>query len=235
MKATANTLVVCALLLALASLTRAQGPEGKTIRGTVVDEANVAIAGAEVCVPDPVHGGPCSKSTVDGKFSILVDRAGSYLLSAQDFDLGYPYLYLGGVPFYGRRFRRVPEVIVKENSTPEPIKIVLGPKAGRLIATIIDDATDKAIPSGSVTLCRVNEPNSCWSIMCPFPNGHYEVLTPEVAFTIKFSTWDGKLVDGKWVNGKWVERKAIDGDSGKPIDVLQVDLGARKEITVRLH
>ena len=67
-----------------------------------------------------------------------------------------------------------------------------------------------------------------------FPDGRYELLTPEVPFTIKFATWEGKLVDGKWVNGKWVERKAFDGESGKPIEVLQVDLGARKEITVRL-
>ena len=76
--------------------------------------------------------------------------------------------------------RRVPDAIVKEKSTPEPIKIVLGPQAGRLIVTIIDDATDKTIDSGSVTQCRVNEPKSCWQRMQSFPNGQYELLTPEV-------------------------------------------------------
>lgn len=225
MKAAAHILVVCALLLAFASLAKAQRPEWNIIRGTVVDEANGAVVGAEVCVADPVNGGPCSKSTTGGKFSIVVDRAGTYPLSAQDFDMGYPNLGVGVVPFYGKLFRRVPDVIVKENSTPEPIKIVLGPQAGRLIVTIIDDATDKAIERGSVTQCRVNEPNSCWNIMMRFPNGQYELLTPEVAFTIKFATWDGK----------WVERKAFDNESGLPVDVLQVDLGVRKEITIRLH
>ena len=225
MKAAAHILVLCALLLAFASLAKAQLPEWNIIRGTVVDEANVAVVGVEVCVADPVHGGPCSKSTVDGKFSILVDRAGTYPLSARDFEMGYPYLELGVVPFYGKIFRRVPDAIVKENSTPELIRILLGPQAGHLVVTIIDDATDKAIDSGLVTQCRVNEPKSCWKIMERFPNGQYELLTPEVAFTIKFATWDGK----------WVERKAFDNKSGLPVDVLQVDLGVRKEITVRLH
>jgi hypothetical protein len=225
MKAAAHILVLCALLLALGSLAKAQRPEWNIIRGIVVDEANVAVVGAEICIADPVHGGPCSKSKVGGKFSIVVDRAGTYHLSAQDFDMGYPYLGVGVVPFYGKLFRRVPDVTVKENSTPEPIKIVLGPQAGRLIVTIIDDATDKAIDSGSVTQCRVNEPKSCWKIMERFPNGQYELLTPEVAFTIKFATWDGK----------WVERQGFDNESGLPVDVLQVDLGVRKEITVRLR
>lgn len=232
MKAAAHILVGCALLLAFASLAKAQRPERNTIRGTVVDEANGPVVGAEVCVADPVHGGPCSKSTTGGKFSIVVDQAGTYPLSAQDFDMGYPYLAVGVVPFYGKLFRRVPDVIVKEKSTP--VKIVLGPQAGRLSVTIIDDATDKAIDSGSVTQCRVNEPKSCWAIMCPFPNGRYELLTPEVPITISFATWEGKLVNGKWVDGKWVERKAFDGENGLPVEVLQVDLGARKEITVRL-
>jgi len=225
MKATAHILVVCVLLLAFASLAKAQRPEWNIIRGTVVNEANVAVVGAEVCIADPVNGGPCSKSTVDGKFSIRVDRAGTYPLSAQDFEMGYPNLGVGVVPFYGKLFRRVPDVTVKENSTPELIRILLGPQAGHLVVTIIDDATDKAIDSGLVTQCRVNEPKSCWKIMERFPNGQYELLTPEVAFTIKFATWDGK----------WVERKAFDNKSGLPVDVLQVDLGVRKEITVRLH
>jgi hypothetical protein len=234
MKAAPNVLVVCALLLAFASLGKAQRPEWNIIRGTVVDESNGAVVGAEVCVADPVNGGPCSKSTTGGNFSIVVDRAGTYPLSAQDFDMGYPYLAVGVVPFYGKLFRRAPDVIVKEISSPEPIKIVLGPQAGRLIVTIIDDATNKAIDSGSVTQCRVNEPKSCWKRMGRFPNGQYELLTPEVPFTISFATWEGKLVNGKWADGKWVERKAFDGESGLPVEVLHVDLGARKEITLRL-
>src|SRR5437899_1529272 len=109
MKAAAHILVVCALLLAFASLAKAQRPERNIIRGTVVDEANVAVVGAEVCVADPVNGGSCSKSTIGGKFSIVVDRAGTYPLSAQDFEMGYPNLRVGLVPFYGKRFRRVPD------------------------------------------------------------------------------------------------------------------------------
>jgi hypothetical protein len=231
-KSAARIFGMCVLLLAFASLGKAQRPDWNIIRGTVVDQANLPVVGAEVCIPDPVHGGPCSKSTQDGRFSIHVDRVGTYYLAARCVEKGYPDFWFA--PFYVKLLRVVP-VTVTDNSSPEPVTIVLGPQAGRLIITIIDDATGKPIDRGKVTQCRVKEPKSCWAVMPgDIPYGRYELLTPEVPFTIEFATWEGKLVEGKWVNGKWVERKAFDDESGLPIGVLQVDLGARKEITVRL-
>ena len=57
-----------------------------------------------------------------------------------------------------------------------------------------------------------------------WPKGHYEILTPEVPFTIKFQTW----------HRRWVDRKAFD-ESGVQIETIQLDLGARREMTIRLN
>ena len=57
-----------------------------------------------------------------------------------------------------------------------------------------------------------------------FPQGRYDLLAPDVPFTIKFE-----------VLGKdWEKRYAVDGD-GVPVEMLQVDLGQRKEVKIRLR
>ena len=49
------------------------------------------------------------------------------------------------------------------------------------------------------------------------------MLAPDVPFTIKFEVW------GK----DWERRYAVDRD-GAPVEMLQVDLGVRKEVKIRL-
>jgi hypothetical protein len=110
------------------------------------------------------------------------------------------------------------------------VKIKLGPKAGRLVLTILDGSTNKPIESGSVELSRVGEPLSKWSMSEAWPKGHYEILTPEEAFTIKFQTWHGDRLG----HGAWVDRKAFD-ETGVQIETVQLDLGARREMTIRLY
>lgn len=57
-----------------------------------------------------------------------------------------------------------------------------------------------------------------------FPHGRYDLLAPEVPFTIKFE-----------VRGKgWETRDAVDQD-GVPVEMLRVDLGVREEVNIRLR
>ena len=208
------------------------------IRGKVVDQESTAVAGAEVCGwgTGPISGGvPCSASAQNGHFSIPVPRADTYTLSAKHFEKGYPE---GRWTFYGKLWGQLEKVVIQKNSVPEPVKVVVGPKAGRLVLTILDGNTNNRIEKGSVTLCRVDEPKSCWGISTSFPKGRYEVLTPEVAFTIKFKTWRGPIPEyhggvPSGPSGKWMARNAFD-DKGLPLETLQVDLGQRREVTVRL-
>ena len=238
MKATENIFALGLLLATLAWPAKAQVSGWNIIRGTVVDQESVAVDGAEVCAwgTGPIAGRvPCSQSRRDGQFSLPVSRADSYTVSAKHLKKGYPE---GLWTFYGKLWRPLTTVVIRENSVSEPVKVVVGPKAGRLILTIFDGSTNRLIDKGSVTLCRVGEPKSCWYISTAFPKGRYEVLTPEVPFTIKFETWHGPIPKyyggiASGPSGKWVARNTFD-DTGLPLEVLQVDLGQRKELTVRL-
>ena len=194
------------------------------ITGTVVDEQEQPVKGAEVCATGtfPSTGPlPCGESNTNGQFSIDVERLATYVVYAEHFEKGYPNATWS---FYGKPWQDLPRVTIDETSTPAPVKIKLGPKAGRLVLTILDGATNKPIEKGSVELCRVGEPLSRWTISTGWPKGHYEILTPEVPFTIKFQTW----------HGEWVDRKAFD-ESGVQIETMQLDLGARREMTIRLN
>jgi hypothetical protein len=238
MKATAKLFALCVLLALFTWPARAQVSGWNIIRGTVVDQQGVAVDGAEACAwgTGPIAGRiPCSGSAQDGQFSIPVSRADTYTVSAKHFKKGYPE---GRWTFYSKLWGHLAKVVIQENSVPEPVKVVVGPKAGRLVLTILDGDTNNRIDKGSVTLCRVGEPKSCWGISTIFPKGRYEVLTPEVPFTVKFETWKGPIPEyhggiPSGPSGKWVARNTFD-DKGLPLGVLQVDLGQRKELTVHL-
>jgi hypothetical protein len=194
----------------------------------VVDEQEQPVAGAWVSVLVGNGRVPRGQSASSGQFSLWIQRPGTYTVYSEDLEKGYPE-----APwfFYGRLWEQnFPQVTIDEKSTAAPLKIKLGPKAGRLVLTILDASTKKPIERGSVDLCRVGEPLSCWSISAGWPKGHYEILTPAVPFTIKFQTWRGDLRG----HGKWIDRKAFD-QTAVQVETIQVDLGARREMTIRLN
>ena len=227
---TINIYALCLLLVALASgtvsaSTQARTDVTRTIEGIVVDKEDQPIADARVCAWGT--GGmagrvPCAQSKRNGHFAIDIPRPDTYTITAENIEQGYPEAIWG---FYGKGFANFPTVIVGDTVTVRSVTVKLGPKAGKVIFTILDGETNKPIEAGSITVCRIGEPKSFWSKSTAFPHGQYELLTPDAPFTVKFETWEG--------NG-WVTRAAFD-ESGVPVEVMQVDLGARKEITVRLR
>ena len=165
----------------------------------------------------------CEVSQKDGSFTLGPLRPRVYTISAEDISDGYPNAYNS---FYGSFFGEMPVITVDERKEPRPVEVIVGPKAGRVALRILDDQSGKRIESGLVKVCRTDDPRKCWSISTDFPNGEYEMLTPEVPFTIEFETV------GK--GQKWQKRTAFDEATG-PLKVLQIDLGARKVMTVRLR
>lgn len=197
----------------------------RKIAGNVVDKQDQAVAGARVCVwgTGPMAGRlSCGQTDVSGRFSIEVYRPDNYRIIANHEALGYPE---ASWAFYGKIFGEFPVVTVDETNIPKPVTVRVGPKAGRVIFTIFDNTTRKLIESGSITVCRADEPLSCWSKSTEFPNGRYELLTPEVPFTLRFQTWDGRA---------WVERTVLASESDDPLRRMMVELGARIELTLRL-
>jgi hypothetical protein len=216
--------LICSSVLLVSVLVAAQerSPDWHTVTGTVVDEQEKPVEGAWISALVGNGRVPREQSDSKGQFSLWIQRPGTYTVYAEHLEKGYP---IAAWAFYGKLWQQnLVQVTIDETSTPAPVKIKLGPKAGRLVLTILDGSTNKPIEKGSVDLCRVGEPRSSWSISEAWPKGHYEILTPEVPFTIKFQTW----------HGEWVDRKAFD-ESGVQIETIQLELGARREMTIRLN
>src|SRR5689334_17282335 len=216
--------LICSFFLWLSTLVAAQEriQDWQTVTGTVVDEQEQPVEGAKVSALVGNGRVPIGQSDSRGQFSLFILHPGTYTVYADDIEKGYPE---AAWAFYGKLWQpSLAQVTIDETSKSAPVKIKLGPKAGRLVLTILDGATNKPIEKGSVELCRVGEPRSKWSISTAWPKGHYEILTPEVPFTIKFQTW----------RGEWVDRKAFD-ESGVQDETIQLDLGARREMTIRLN
>jgi len=220
---------------------QSQVPGPRQITGMVVEQNQNPLKGANVCAlgTRPISGRiPCSLSNADGQFLIKVYATDTYTIRAEHIELGYPpVMRIPGT--YGKPDPIFPKVVVDDTTVPSPVKVVMGAKAGRLLLTILDDDSNKAIDKGLIKFCRNGETERCYSISTAFPKGHFEVLTPEDQFTIKFETWSGPVPEyhgGVAVgpSGEWVARSAVD-DKGLPLETLQVALGQRKELIVRLR
>ena len=213
--------LICGSVLLLSVLVAAQeqSPDWHTVTGTVVDEQEQAVEGAWITAEVGNGRVPRGQSDSKGHFSIWIQRPGTYTVYAEHLEKGYP---AAALLFYGKLWEpSLAQVTIDETSKPAPVKIKLGPKAGRLVLTILDGSSNKPIKSGVLEVCRVGEPRSFWSVGMGWPKGRYELLTPEVPFTIKFKTHHG-------------DRKAFD-ESGVQIETIQLTLGARREMTIRLQ
>jgi hypothetical protein len=195
----------------------------RRIVGYVKDRENHPVAGAEVCAnPYGPSAGiiPHGVSKVDGSFALDIWRPETYTISAEHLAKGYPDATNG---FYGSFFGVAPVITVSESNKLEPVEVRVGPTAGRVSLQMADDQSGRPIVRGTLKVCRTDDPKMCMSTSTAFPQGRYDLLAPDVPFTIKFE-----------VSGKdWGKRYAVDGD-GVPVEMLQVDLGQRKEVKIRL-
>lgn len=221
-----------ALLLALlcCSVMTAYGQEqpafSRQVIGYVKDREDRPVLKAKVCANPhsawkvPI---PCGVSKADGRFILDFWHPGTYTISAEKKSAGYPDAHNG---FYGQFFGEMPTITVDETSEMKPVEVRVGPKAGRVVFSIVDDGSGQLIKSGAVEVCRTDDPKMCWSMSTGFPNGRYELLTPEVAFTIKFKVWGS--------DQEWEERHTVEEVSGQ-VELLDVALGMRKEMNIRLR
>src|SRR5262249_9101290 len=114
----------------------------------------------------------------------------------------------------------------EESNELKPVEVIVGPKAGRVVFKIFDEEGGRPIESGAVEVCRTDNPKICSSMSSFFPHGKYELLAPEVPFTIKLK------IGGS--GQEWEERSGCD-EVGGGVEMLQLDLGVRQEMTVKLR
>jgi hypothetical protein len=164
---------------------------------------------------------PCGVSKLDGSFTLDIWWPDTYTISAEHLAKGYPNVTNG---FYGNFFGMAPAIMVNESNELEPVEVRVGPTAGRISLQIVDDQSGRPVVSGLLRVCRTDNPKMCMSTSTTFPQGRYDLLAPDVPFTIKFEVW------GK----DWERRYAVDRD-GVPVEMLDVDLGVRKQVKIRLR
>jgi hypothetical protein len=222
-------LLLCLVIATLVGVSEsAFGQKGINVRRTIVGYVKSRdgrpVSNATVCAfwTRPIQGAvPCGRSNLRGRFAFVVWAPDKYTITAEKISAGYPDPRFS---FYGKFFGERPVVIVNDVELPRPVTIILGPRAGRANFTIIDDVANRPFEKGSIEACRTDNPKICSGLSTAFPHGKYQLLTPEVPFTVRFKAWTGQ---------NWVTRSAFD-DAGKPVEVLEVGLGHQKEITIRL-
>ncbi len=196
--------------------------------GIVKDSENQLVAGAKVCGWDksgrPINGRiPCTVSKADGSFALNIQKwdGDTYTIWVEDSAKGYPSPYSA---LFEGFFRDKQVISVDASNESNPVEIQLGAKAGRAILKIVDDVSGQPIKSGKITISRIDNPELWQSMSASFPQGRYELLTPESALTLKIELWNGN---------EWKEWFAMDKNNNK-IELIQVKLGETKEIKIRL-
>jgi len=93
--------LICSFLLLLSLLVAAQerSPDWHTVTGTVVDEQEQAVAGAWVSAEVGNGRVPRGQSDSSGQFSLWIQRPGTYTVSAEHLEKGYP---IAASAFYAR-------------------------------------------------------------------------------------------------------------------------------------
>lgn len=198
--------------------------------GYVKDPEDQPVKGTTVCGWDlsgrPIGGRiPCTQSQADGSFTLAIVKweGDTYSLWVSDFEKGYPGQ--GNCPlcesFLFDRLR-----INVEGSDPKPIELRLeGVKPGRMTLRLVDDVSGLPVETGALKLCSVNDLQNCFHISKSFPNGIYEFLTPQTAFTLAVQWWDGK---------EWKDWTVFD-EKHRKIDFLKIPLGESKKMGIRLR
>lgn len=201
----------------------------RRITGYVKDNENHPVAKAKVCGWDksgrPINGRiPCVESQTNGSFALNVQKwdGDTYTIFVEDFAKGYPSPMSA---LFEKNFTETQSTDVDASTGLNSVEIRLGAKAGRVILKIVDDVSGQSIESGSVKVCRIDNPQLCDGMSAYFPHGKFEFLTPESPVTLKIELWNGS---------EWKEWFAIDRNNRK-VELIQVKLGETKEIKIRLR
>lgn len=208
-----------------------QSDNYRRFTGYVKDSDNQPLSGATVCGWDksdrPIHGRiPCVRSQADGSFELRIIKweGDTYHLWAYDSEKGYPDPFISSL-YEGFLFDNR-NIDVYGSNASKPVELRFGEvKAGKMTLKMIDDESGQPVDKGAVVICSVDNPQHCQSLSTNFPNGVYEFLTPQSAFTLAVQWFDGN---------DWKDWEVLDKNRRK-IESLKVELGQSKTINIRLR
>jgi hypothetical protein len=216
--------ISAALTLALCltvSGQESQSDSSGVVEGQVLNLEGSPIPEADVCaiaigVQDQGRI-PRTRANSEGRFTLKIERPGSYLISAWHEDDGYPNPALSA---YGPPAVPVPEVVVDQRQARQAITVRVGPRAGSLCAAILDGETNRPVEGGRVEL-RQSSNWAAFRMDVPWTKGQFQLLAPTGLFSLRVSApgyedWYGS------------------GSKEQP-QLFAVEAGDRQEIVVRLR
>lgn len=208
-------------------------PGNGMIEGYVHDAGGQPVAGAHVSLMRSGSSGwvlpsvgilPVTPTDEQGKFLFRSLPPGTYLISAENEEQGYPPT---GFAFYGRGATAQQVSVVAEQVT-SGVTIDVGSKVARLVGRVVDAATSKAVKNPSIILRREGGANYFYRTGGR-ADGTFQILAPSVPFTIEVSadgykSWHYKKADSD-------RQEASLGNHG---DALHITSSETEELTIAL-
>ncbi|HVG33830.1 MAG TPA: carboxypeptidase-like regulatory domain-containing protein [Pyrinomonadaceae bacterium] len=192
----------CALLI---STLQAQSTTPYAISGIVHDNAGAAVADARVCASQAERGKDvlCAKSDKEGRFTLKLKEAGTYLLVPEKLADGYVAQYLS---FFRAPTPSITEVVLNSANAHPFVSIMIGPKNGTLRGSLMDTTSGLPLENVQLTLCLADEPSDCFSTRAKSADGSFNISAPHVPFTLKINA-DG-YEDWFGMSGAAADREA---------------------------
>ena len=173
------------------AMTSAQDVQQNTalaqISGRVLDGDGKPVRGASVCANSRPAGisGVCAPSRAGGKFTIHMLKPGlEYIVFASKREDYYPFPTPG---FYDAPPGTRVKVKLEEGRALQDVEVRLGPKAGRLVGTVINAETNEVLKQFRLLACRDDRPEDCIAAGSGDKTGRFNLLVPTVPFSIKIS------------------------------------------------
>jgi carboxypeptidase family protein len=157
------------------------------VKGRVVNETGHPVAGAKVSsmITDRPPRGRLMSSLTDaqGKFTLTCAQPGSNRVYVSKEDQYYPDTFLS--PFVDAEL--VPIVNVVEQGITESVEVHLPPRGGKVVAQVIDAATQQPVDGANMTFCKADNPSKCLKINATSPDAHFNMALPSIRLTVKVS------------------------------------------------
>jgi hypothetical protein len=175
----ANLVLFLSLMLmpCFAQVRPTQISQGKgQIEGTVVTEQRTPIANAIVYLLENGRS-PVTTTDSNGRFSFKEVPVGSHKIIAYKESDGFPNMIWSFYSeAYGNKGFRL--ISVTENQSTRNIFISLGPKAGRLLLSVIDAHTKRSIEDAEIALNYVGRPKTLMKSGTNRADGGFDILVP---------------------------------------------------------
>lgn len=162
------------------------GPAFGAIEGVVVDAEGRRVAGALV-EPHPDSKAatadtlPVARADAEGRFFLDGLAPGEHKIFASKEEDGYPS---ADYAFFLQGERSLPRVSVQNKRVTEGVVIRMGPKAGRLVARVVDADTGAPVEGVQVVIARADDPDIYASFGVDAVTGGFDHLIPALPLTL---------------------------------------------------